>query len=37
VISMFHEWLWWQIYESSGINSETRWVANYQWPERLYQ
>ena len=36
---MFHYWFWWQ-YECDNmdryhINGETRWVANYQWPERL--
>jgi len=34
---MFHEWLWWNIDVIPSINPETRWYANWQWPERLYR
>lgn len=40
---MFHRWFWWQFdatfvrWEDLGhMNLSTRLVANYQWPERLY-
>ncbi len=37
---MFHYWFWWQFevgcISRFHINEETRLVANYQWPERLY-
>jgi len=33
---MFHEWLWWNVDVIPNINAETRWYANWQWPERLW-
>jgi hypothetical protein len=32
---MFHRWFWWQMEFTSYMNSETRWFANWRWPERI--
>jgi len=36
---MFHYWFWWQyqaaLLRAHQINSDTRWAANHQWPEKL--